>query len=536
MQITYHDNDSKYAAVLSKIWGIFRDDQFLYLQNRGQILQQRYEYVWNSLRCSTGKLSSSENFTNIMAARVDACGEMIYNYDNNTKYIQDTAAQEGGAAAAITFLHGTRVEYVKDWLRKHFYFLDGMFDYSVISKDNPFTYTDSPYNADVTTIVANYSSAIPVLPFTVQVSAPSFIGLGVGSDAYKKYYIDTENVDTTIYFVNGTSSNSQLNIKGSSVLCKFNGLQGGFQAIQSNNQNGVMKTMSIFDVSSSVALNDDPFHSMIFGLLGEPSLESINLSGTHGITPLEKYEVDLSNCQKLIEVNIANSDVTALVLPDTSLQRLVITNSNLLNFSLSSQNIISDINFDGCDKLSTISIDNCNAITNLSITDKINLSTISISNCNSLTSISISRNYALTNINLSNNQNLKSITIEDCENPSLSITIISPSLESITLQNLSEMTNAIWLPNKSDLVNVTSLTISNCYKTIGISYFGSEDEFYRGERVFDLSPFTSLMGENLSLRNLYNMKYLRVRNDDGTAPVTPMNLYANTFWGCSNLT
>ena len=537
LETTYHDNDSKYAAVLSKIWGIFRDDRFLYLQqNQGRPLEQRYEYIWNSLRSSTGKLSTSENFTNIMAERVDACGEMIYNYDYNTKYIQDTAAQEGGAAAAITFLHGTRVEYVRDWLRKHFYFLDGMFDANRLGEGISFSYTDSPYNWDIVTFVANYSSAIRVIPFTVQVSTPSFIGINVGSDPYKKYYIDTENVDTTIYFANGTSSNSQLNIRGSSTISKLFGLQGGFQAIQSNNETGVIKTLSTFDVSTSTSLNDDPFHNNIFGVAGESSLEAIDLSNTHGIATLSKYEVDLSICQKLIDVNISNSDVTALVLPDTSLQRLNVTNSNIVNFTLANQSVLTSINLDGCNKLSTINIDNCNAITNLTITDKINLSSISISNCNALSSITISRNYALTSINLSNNQNLKSIIIEDCDNPTLSITIISPSLENIVLSNLSEMTNSIIFPSKEALSSVTALTISNCYKIRGIRYMGSEEEIYNEKPVFDLSPFTNVSGNNLNIRNANNIEYVRVANDDGVSPVVPLKLNRNTFYGCSNLT
>ena len=530
LETTYHDNDSKYAAVLSKIWGIFRDDRFLYLQNQGKLLEQRYEYIWNSLRSSTGKLSTSENFTNIMAERVDACGEMIYNYDYNTKYIQDTAAQEGGAAAAITFLHGTRVEYVRDWLRKHFYFLDGMFDYANISKDNPFSYTDSPYNSDIVTFVANYSSAIPVLPFTVQVSAPSFIGINVGSDPYKKYYIDTENVDTTIYFVNGTSSNSQLNIRGSSTISKLFGLQGGFQAIQSNNETGVTKTLSTFDVSTSTSLNDDPFHNNIFGVAGESSLESIDLSGTRGITTLSKYEVDLSICQKLIDVNISNSDVTALVLPNTSLQRLNVANSNIANFTLSNQSVLTSINLDGCNRLNTVDINNCSEITALNILNKPNLSSIRISNCSSLSSVTISDNNVLTSVSILNNANLKSITIKNCNSKELLITILGSQLEEIIISNL-DTENVITLPERQLLANVTLLDLRENYFLSGIKYGSEELPTYHGETLYDFSCLTSLNGNNLYLKNVNGIKYIKVPNIENS----PFDINRASIDGCNNI-
>lgn len=513
LETIYHDSDSKYAAVLSKIWGVLRDDRFLYLQT-GRTFE-RYEYIWNTLRSSTGKLATSENFTNIMAARVDACGEMIYDYDYNTKYIQDTVSQEGEAAAAITFLHGTRVEYVKDWLRKHFYFLDGMFDAERLGTGVTFTYTDSPYNAVVTTFVANYSSSIPVLPFTVQVSTPAFIGLTVGSDRYKKYYIDTENVDTTIYFVNGTSSNSQLSVKGSSVLCKFNGLQGGFQAISDSNGPGVTKALSVFDASSSNALNNDPFHNKMFGVNGESSLESVNLSGTRGTTTLSKYEVDLSNCQKLIEVDISSSDVTALVLPNTSLQRLNVANSNIVNFALSNQNIISSIDFNGCNRLSTIEIDKCTALERVYIGDKANLRTVKITNCPNVTEVILENNVGLETVNIMALPSLRRLIVRsELGMGAVGVSVYNcPNMDQLTLNNIySAQTVSIDTTSASA---VKYLSLDNFFYFSGFSFNGNPVEVYGEDDDFvvDLTPFTSLNGANFSAIGVLGMHYLRVSND-----------------------
>ena len=529
LETIYHDNDSKYAAVLSKIWGVLRDDRFLYLQSGYK--EQRYEYIWNLLRSSTGKLSTSENFSNIMAERVNACGEMIYDYDYNIKYIQDTASQEGGAAAAITFLHGTRVDYVKDWLRKHFYFLDGMFDVERLGTGTTFSYIDSPYNADIATFVVNYNSAIQVLPFTVQVSTPSFIGLGVGSDPYKKYYIEKENADTIIYFVNGTSANSQLNVKGSSILCKLDGLQGGFQAIQSNNETGVTKSLASFDANSSFSLNEDPFHKNIFGYLGDSSLESVNLSNTRGSSTLSKYEVDLSNCQKLIDVNISNSDVTTLVLPNTSLQRLSIDGSNIVNFSLSEQSVLTGISFNNCNRLATIALNSCSSLQSVSISDKPNLSSVSVLNCSSISAITISGNAALESIEIGNNAGLKRIFIENCKSPLLDINIYGCPLEEIIIRDV-EAANVIKLPNRELLTGVTALDLSHDFYITGIKYGSEEIEYYEGEPIFDISSLTSLNERNLNLSYVTTLKYLRVQNDESK----PFKIYNTAINKCDGLT
>lgn len=525
---TYHDEQSKYAAYLSKIWGIFRDDVFIYGHNNPQ---DRYEFVWNSMRSANGKLSRASNFTDIMADRVDKCGEMAYDYDYNTKYIDDTNTQDSGVTPAINFLHGTRVEFVKDWLKKHFYFLDGMFDAGRLGQGVSFTYVDSPYNSDVFDVVASFSSAIPILGFTVKVTTPTFLGINIGSDAFKKYYIDTENTDTRLYFVNGTSSNAQINIKGSTLISKLEGLQGGFQAI-GNNEPGVVRALSEFNVESSNGLTESPFTSKVFIAGGKSSLESINLSNTKGPSTLSNYVVDLGDFDKLINVNISNSDVTALGLPQTSLQRLDIRYSNLVSFTIANQNILTGISFDGCSRLQSVHIDNCNALTSVNISEKINLSTVSITNCDALNSVTISGNSSLTSIELSNNRNLKTVKIVNCRSANLRIVINGSALQNITINEVNT-TIPVTLPSRAFLSGVTSISIDNCYYFGGFKY-GTEDIETYGEDnnyVLDLTPFTSLEGENISARNVLTMVYIRVPN----VQASPFNLKRNVIEGSGSV-
>lgn len=510
---TYHDEDSKYAAFSSKIWGVFRDDRFFYLTDFDS--HYTYEYLWGELRRAGGKLSRSTNFSDIMAARVDSCGEMIYDYDYNTKYIQDTAAQDSGATAAINFLHGTRVEYVRDWLRKHFYFLDGIFDVNWLEDTVQFTFEDSPYNSDILTLAVNYSSSIAVLPYTMQVSTPAFIGMTIGNDAFKKFYIGTDNTDTIIYLNNGTSANSQLSIKGSTLITKINGLQNGFLAI-GNNENGVAKSLSIFDVSSSRALNENPLNidaeGGIFGRTG--SLESIDLSNTQGITTLQSYDVFLEPFNKLINVDISNSNVTSLSLPSTALQSLSFHHSNIANFTLRNQSIINGLNFEGCDKLQTIAIEKCDAITSLVIDSKPLLTSISIQNCNSIKSIDIIDCTALQTINIYNLPALERLTVRsDFGAGAVNTTIYNcGNLSSLTLNNIySAQTVTI---DSLSAAAVKYLNLDGFFYFSGFKFNGNPVETYGGDFVVDLTPFTSLRGENFSANNVLKVHYIRVKNDN----------------------
>ena len=431
--------------------------------------------------------------------------DINYNYDYTSKYIQDTNEQEG-AAAAITFLHGTRINFVKDWLTRHFYFLDGLFDAKRLSSIP--TYEDCPYNSDILTLSCIYNNAITKIIFDIQVTTPSFIGITVGNDAYKKFYIEEANKSTSIYLNNATSSNSQITIKGSSLISEINGLQGGFQNISSTNEPGVAKSLNSFNASNSENISSElPFNEMVFLSNGRSSLESINLSNTHGAS-LSSYKINLEDFNKLLNVDINTSDVTALILPKTQLQNLNIAKSKIINFSLLDQNIIDNINFEGCDKLNTVSIENCNAITSLDISKKPNLNTVAIINNDSLKILNLSNDSSLSELTISNNKSLETISINNVGD-NFQIEILScPALKSFTINNCKSAK-----PIKIDSIsakNIINANFNDCYNLPGISYDEQEIEQYEGTNVFDVSPMEYI--ENASFNNIFNLTYLRVPN------------------------
>lgn len=526
----YHYEYSRYAAYLAKLWGIYRDSTFLY-NEYGEKRTPIYETMWQDLRKTGGKLAKSTNFTDIMAARIETCGEMIYNYDYNMKYIQD--AVDGGSSqtkAAITFLHGTRVEFVKDWLRRHLYYLDGIFDANRLEQSA--TYEDSPYNAVITNIGVSYPNTISTLAYTVQVSTPTFLAMTIGNDKLKKYYVDTANKDTILYYANQSSASAQLNLKGSNLITKFDGLQTGFRQMMGNNANGVFSALTVFDVSNSTALNNDPFtNSAFISSNGNSSLETFNLSNTRGTSVLETYDVNLENFNKVLSIDISNSHVTSLRLPQSSLQYLNITNSNLRSFNMENQNILTNVSFEGCDKLTSVRIVGCEALTDITIADKPNLGTITILNCSSISSVTISGCTALTNVEIGNNLGLKHIFISNCGNENLDINIYGSTLEEIVITNISSK-NVIKLPSRELLTGVTTLNLLYDFYISGIKYGNDEIEYYNDEPVFDISPLKSLNENNLNLSYITTLKYLRVQNNEDS----PFKIFSKSINRCDNLT
>lgn len=519
---SFHDKDSQYGQHLSKLWGIFRSDSFLNAAGRTAI--PFYEQIWETLRSATGELSSADNFTAIMKAKVDTCGELVFNYDYDAKYVQKPDSEQGDATK---FLHGTRVDYIKDWLKKHFYFLDGVFDTSNYPDIPKTAYVDSPYYKDTFITNVNYAPSIDRIAYNSRVITPTFLKLSIGNAKSIKVYIDTENKDTSIYIPNTSSANSWLSVKGASLLSKFDGLQGGFQKIGTNAA-GVVKALSDFNVSSSSNLLEDPVDGVnaFVDANGVSALESVDLSGTRLIDSSNTYKVDLSKFEKLLSVNIQNSDVTSLVLPNTALNYLYVSNSNITDLTLNDQSKLQSVDLEGCNRLNSIRIEKCNAFKAFTVSGKQNLASLIVTACDSLEELVVSSCTNLTTLDILNNKALKKITIADCTSASLKINIIGCAPESIVLNNVWT-TNTIRLPERENLSAVTYLDFSNILQTAGFYYGSEEVERYGdgGDYILDLSPMTSLNGNRMYVRNV-NVKYVRFKND----PDNPVELYAETFY------
>lgn len=128
--ITQNSADGGYDTYSARLWDVLRDTRFI---NTGVYSGAGYDALWETWR-SVGTLLKEANYfvDNYFSIQMKNCGELLYNYDYKVKYLTRYSKDEGSAAsyANIEFLHGPRVEFVRDWLKKRYYFMDGVFQYS----------------------------------------------------------------------------------------------------------------------------------------------------------------------------------------------------------------------------------------------------------------------------------------------------------------------------------------------------------------------------------------------------------------------
>lgn len=526
--------DTTFNAYNSKLWEIFRDSRFLYINNNNKTY---YNAKWTLMRQTAKQLASSDSFANLMEEQIGKCGELMYNYDYNSKYLSNKQN--------ISMLHGLRIEYVRSWLRNRTYYLDGVFeDLDAVAS----MFVDSPFYRDNVNISneGHATQAIGYIEYTIRSTTTMMMRINTGAevvtDINEGKYLILANKDNKIKTKEHTSR-KQTNFSSSSLITKFDGLEGINVASLSTNVSEGSKqlySLSNFSISGTKVLMENPLvPQRIFMYDNKSSLESINLSYTNFSAEAtdKNFNLDFTGFAKLKNINISYSPVTSLVLPDSSLNTLLIAGSNIRSIYVSKQPVLPSLSFAGCQNLATISLSECDGIESLEIGGDNGLQvldTLQIQQCDSLKSISIKNNKSLRVIELSNNSALETVEIMGCDNTNLQITIIGSPLKSLKISDI-ESSNVITLPNKALLSGVTVLTINNCYHFGGVKYDGTEGvEMYRGEKVFDLSPFVSLdprQRNKVSLTNLVELKYVRVGNDEEK----PFYFNSVTFYNCPDL-
>lgn len=519
-----------YNAYYSKLWAIFRADEFLYATASAYT----YDKTWVELRQTGGALSTVDKFVNLMEKQIGSCGELIYNYDYHSKYIDPKQN--------LQMLHGLRIENVRKWLKNRLYYLDGVFEVPDSAGGN---FEDAPYYKNTFNITnkGHDGGAIGYIPYTFRSVAPTFIRINTGNEAgltetSGKYFLPAYT-DTVIHTSEHTSQ-KQTNFTSSLLLTKIDGLDG-IQPVNMNTNNnaanGVLPALTSLEISGAKYLDNKPTDFAIFRYKNEGALEKIDLSKTQFANDTsDSFVVDCSQLTKVKYIDISHSPVTSLVLPSSILQVLRVSYSNITHFNMRNQPILKTIDFTACNRLQTINIENCNGLESLTIGGESGLTilnSINIQNCASLSSITINNNEALATVSINNCENLKEITITKCTSKNLAISVLGCPLVKINMSKLESMTTPMVLPSADMLSGVTSFDISNNFKFGGIKYGNTAElETIGGDYVLDLSVFPLLTGINdASINNITTLKYVRVKNVEND----PFNLYSSFFGGVSQL-
>lgn len=534
--VAYHDNDktkATYAAYPAKLWGLLRDREYIYATLHSKDIYP-YEEIWGNIRkgnASNELLKNTNTFAETISKKVFTCGELIYCLDYYSKYINKE--NDSNADSALSFLHGNRVEFIRDWLKKHAYFLDGVFDAKTRVSGYTSTESDTPFYNDSMTWAFWYQNNHASIPITLRVSTPTFIILNTNTTNPCKYYIGDANTDFKIFYSNETAVNSQTIMYGTSLITKFSLFKNSGYSKINEFYNGFCNLEEL-DLSDNNRLSDEnplkdptlrPFNN------GNSPMETLNLNNAKCINQTKiSFPVSLSSgFNKLLNIDISYSDVTSLVLPSSTLETLNVKYSRISDIEVKNQSKLTTVDVEGCTALTTASISNCENIKNLTFSGLSELSSVSVTSCKTLETILISNNKNLQKINIDSCTGLTEIVIDKCIHTGLTISITNcGSINTINITNITSG-NIITLPAKDTLTGVTTISFMGDTKLTGLQYDGSDAETVNGANVFDISPFT-----NLETYNLYNMsalEYLRVANNKKK----PFVVDNTTFMRCNNL-
>lgn len=515
--ITKNAADGGYDTYSSRMWDVLRDSIFA---NTG-VFDSSLETLWDLWRNNATICKDINDYVdNYFAAQTKDCGELLFNYDYNVKYLTAYVGESGGqpSYANIEFLHGTRVEYVRDWMKKRVWFFDGVFKYSN-------TANIQPYNNKGTFSAGGAEATSPKLIITS--NCPTIFVINIGNTTDTRYFLE-EGKPTEIRLFPISSFNTQITINNISQINDIEGLGGmRFQRFMSSMK---LPSFSKLDLSSVDTLSDSPipFETVFVNDEGYSDVRHINLSNTKfwsGNIGQGTFTVNIEKYTKLKDLNISSSIVTSISLPNASLALLNITNSAVEGISLVNQPFLDRLDFSGCKRLKTVTIDSCDKITELNLSNLGDLHTIRITSCPNLKSIICTNNINLTTFNVSNCNNVEIINVSKCTNESLTVYIVGvPNIKEL---NVSGTNTPNDIQVASSLPNLRTLNISNS-QVSAIQYGNAAIPTYKKNKIFDISKLNLT---SLSVQSAKGVHYFKFDNNRNT----PFNVGNSFFVGCSNL-
>lgn len=515
--ITKNAADGGYDTYSSRMWDVLRDTIFA---NTG-VFDSSLETLWDLWRNNATICKDINDYIdNYFAAQTKDCGELLFNYDYNVKYLTAYVGESGGqpSYANIEFLHGTRVEYVRDWMKKRVWFFDGVFKYSNAANIQP-------YNNKGTFSAGGAEATNPKLIITS--NCPAIFVVNIGNTTDTRYFLE-EGKPTEIRLSPISSFNTQITINNTPQINDIEGLGGmRFQRFMSSMK---LPSFSKLDLSSIDTLSDSPipFETIFVNDEDFSDVRHIDLSNTKfwsGNAGQGIFTVNIEKYTKLKDLNISNSVVTSVSLPNASLSSLNITNSTVENISLVNQPFLEILDFSGCKRLKTVTIDSCDKITELNLSNLGDLHTIRITSCPNLKSIICTNNVNLTTFNVSNCNNVEIINVSQCTNESLTVYIVGvPNIKEL---NVSSTNTPNDIQVASSLPNLRILNISNS-QVSAIQYGNAAIPTYNGNKIFDVSQLIDLQ---FSVQNAKGVHYFKFNNNKEH----PFNVGSAFFVGCSNL-
>lgn len=446
---------------------------------------------WSRLRAKY--FNSVDDFIdNYFKKQNEKVGDFIWSFDYKKKYENlYTTIVDGKTTYSYSdmhFCHGTRIEYVRSWLKNRINFLDAVFNLKGLNTvdsnenyDNTMnsqmagalsseilgTNIDSVYtttNATGIRLSEQHKNSIQ----TVYSSTPSILRINMGDITYKRYLL-IPYVPTTIYVNINVQKDATWVVTGFSSIYEWDNLKD-YNFINFDCKNWKLKYFDLSGLSSLTEVNNyNSLYDIIdFNLNSTPT----NINDFTGMNSLEN-------------IDIGNTNIITFTPPLGNLKTLNLTNTN---------------------------------ITNLSIKNLVNLVSIDITNCSQLTSLLFQEDDNLQSIIFKSNKSLASVTLSTCN----SVETVDFDAREITSYN-DPCTGKI-MDNNANITDIKIIGQNDALKNISISNIDN------ATCNINLEGATSLV--NLSLNNIDTNEIIKLPAtiDTGSdSKLTTYNIYDSSY-------
>lgn len=490
-------NSGGYDTTNSRLFNIVRFFTTKEFPNTGSKPTINYRKIWEDIR-KTVLRNPDEFLNNYYIKQNESVGEMIFNYDYDVKYINDEINlienPNSNGVSSINFLHGNRVNFVRDWFAKHVYFLDGVFDikcqapatdetrelfgnaagsgYYGIIADNGII-PDSAFTPNAENVICPYISfsdqndrVNPAFdgykPFKLRANMPLFFIYNNGIKNQRIYIPENIETEVQLYFKSGNGQTMSFNYEPYLITFdKFGVLS--YDTMDTPN----LASLNELDLSDMKTLSGAKFD--ISKLV---ELRKLNMNNTK-TTSGSKLSVSLVDAKKISYIDLRNSDVKELTLPKINgkssgvIEELYIDNTDIKNVDLTDNTMLRLFSASGCNDLETVIFRNNNALESFGRLP-IDIMSLTIDGCNSLSEIVLTGMNKLTNdtFYLGFNENVQKFEYSagtKAESPIDKLDLSGcPNIKEINLQNFKGSYITLNVKSKKTLesVNFTNSNIS----------------------------------------------------------------------------
>lgn len=424
-KVTGYDTPSSYLFAIAKY-------AYLFQSVRENFENEFPQNIYAKWRQANGVLSSADNFIDkYFASNLNKIPESLINLNYRNKYLYDYEVHDN-FSNAVTMLHGTGVEEVRDWLKGRLRIMDAYFNVigATIQINGNYSEPIPTYNVTTNPDI-NLRKDVFTNETTTYVSRKSSLNFNITAPDYSPLVVRYGN-DYLWYIFEDSNVEYETQVIISGVLITVFGGSQMWRTLDSINS----FVESRDSTSSTFIFNTDILRSMV-GTSGTqtgtwdvygPSLERISLTSSNygGSLSVNNKFYSLSN------IDISNSRISLNATNHCPVKNIIATNlKNALNFTVTD-----------CDQLENVSLNN-SVIGTCTITptwtDNLNFSSVYA------TTLTLAAKNSGT-LTINNNASVNSLSFKQMEN--------------ISINNCSSLTSVLCTDTTDAILR--NVTITNC--------------------------------------------------------------------------